>query len=266
MPRADVVETLAFLPRRALGLFDATLTRLEVGLERIWLRPPSYRPEPWEVVVDGLEARLGPGLRAFLAEPALADVERDVSRAVEDLSSRAPFPLVYNADVSLARLCYAICRAVRPAVVVETGVAYGVTSAFILQALEVNGHGALHSVDRPPFVRDVERFVGCLVPTALRGRWRLHRGVSGRLLPRLLPRLRRADVFVHDSRHTYRNIRRELRTVTPYLAPDGVVIADDVDRNRAFQEWATWARPSFWSTARQAEKGSLLGVGVFDGR
>jgi predicted O-methyltransferase YrrM len=37
-----------------------------------------------------------------------------------------------------------------PNIVLETGAAYGVTSAFIVQALEVNRKGTLISVDLPP--------------------------------------------------------------------------------------------------------------------
>ncbi|RMG03228.1 MAG: hypothetical protein D6735_08975 [Acidobacteria bacterium] len=71
--------------------------------------------------------------------------------------------------------------------VLETEVGYGVTSAFILKALEVNGHGTLHSVDLPPLGCDADQFVGILIPELLKYRWQLHRGVSRRVLPSLLP-------------------------------------------------------------------------------
>ncbi len=44
---------------------------------------------------------------------------------------------------------YAIVRLVRPRHVVEVGVSSGVSSAYLLQALERNEHGTLHSIDRP---------------------------------------------------------------------------------------------------------------------
>src|SRR5262249_30987585 len=50
-----------------------------------------------------------------------------------------------DADTSLGELAYAIARMLRPDVVIETGVARGITSAFVLAALEDNSHGRLES-------------------------------------------------------------------------------------------------------------------------
>jgi hypothetical protein len=254
---------LVLLAPGALGVHDRIMTRLEVFLERFWLRQPAYRPIEWDHLVQGLEARLGAGLAGFLGEPALADIEQAAHEGIRELAPRAPFPVVHNADLGLARLCYGICRAVKPSVVVETGVAYGVTSAFILKAMQVNGHGALHSVDRPPLGYRADSFVGFLVPDALRPRWHLHQGLSRRVLPSLLAQLQRVDVFLHDSRHTYRNMDWELRAVTPFLAHTSAVIADDVDRNVAFEYWVRERHPSFHATMRETDKGRLLGVGLF---
>src|SRR5439155_326535 len=44
---------------------------------------------------------------------------------------------------------YAIVRELRPRVAVETGVCNGVSTAFLLLALEANGFGELHSIDLP---------------------------------------------------------------------------------------------------------------------
>lgn len=44
---------------------------------------------------------------------------------------------------------YLLIRAIKPAIVVETGVAAGISSSHILKALCDNGSGFLHSVDLP---------------------------------------------------------------------------------------------------------------------
>jgi predicted O-methyltransferase YrrM len=44
---------------------------------------------------------------------------------------------------------YALLRELRPDVAVETGVCNGVSTAFLLLALDRNAHGALHSIDLP---------------------------------------------------------------------------------------------------------------------
>ena len=171
-----------------------------------------------------------------------------------------PFPIAHNAAPSLARLCYVLCRALRPAVVLETGVAYGVSSSFITKALALNGHGELHSVDRAPVRPGVESYIGALVPDELRSRWTLHRGTSRRLLPRLLPELEGLALFVHDSQHTYRNVSWELRTVMPHLTRPAAVLVDDVAANRAFEDWVERSRPAVSAVVAEEP----VGVAVLD--
>src|SRR5207302_4750615 len=114
---------------------------------------------------------------------------------------------------------YGLVRALRPAVVVETGVAAGATSAYVLAALEDNGVGHLHSVDLPQTRLVAAKMVVAAVPTALRSRWSYHWGASRRLLPPLLARLRGGvDLFVHDSDHSYTAMRWELEQAWASLA------------------------------------------------
>src|SRR5262245_53001084 len=47
---------------------------------------------------------------------------------------------------------YAIIRKFRPQLAVETGVCAGFSTAFILQAMQKNGSGRLHSIDLPEVV------------------------------------------------------------------------------------------------------------------
>ena len=163
-------------------------------------------------------------------------MEVNTRRLLASISHEDTFTLHWAADSLTAQLCYLACRLIEPETVVETGVAYGVSSAFILRAMEVNGSGTLHSVDLPPLRRQYERFWGIAVPDGLRGRWRLHRGTSARVLPQLLGEIPTLDLFVHDSLHTHKNMRREFDTVWPHLRDGALLLADDVERNRAFGE------------------------------
>jgi len=190
-------------------------------------------------------------------------IEAEVVKRMRSLEGIAPFTMTHNADFSLARLCYIVCRLLRPDIVVETGVAYGVTTAFILKALQINGKGNLHSVDLPPLGKNSNNFVGYLVSEELKDRWVLHRGVSKRVLPKLLPKLKKVDIFIHDSLHTYLNIKRELQLVTPYLSRPAVVIADDIQNNIAFQEWALKTKPTIWCAFQEEDKDALAGVAIF---
>src|SRR6266403_4839363 len=52
-------------------------------------------------------------------------------------------------EIARPRDLYVICRALEPEVVIETGVASGLSSAYILKALSDNVRGRLYSVDLP---------------------------------------------------------------------------------------------------------------------
>jgi predicted O-methyltransferase YrrM len=245
------------LPARPRDLFDHALGYADAAADRLLARRPGYETVAWEDLLATLEARFG-GVDAVLREPPLLELEARTRRLLAGMRGRDPFTPRWAADSLLARLCYLACRLLRPAVVVETGVAYGVSSAFVLAALERNGRGVLHSVDLPPLRRGTARAWGAAVPAGLEGRWRVHRGTGGRVLPGLLEELGAADLFLHDSLHTRRNMRREFEAVWPRLRPGGVLLADDVERNGAFGELRS-KKPALWCVVRDRERAPLHG-------
>jgi predicted O-methyltransferase YrrM len=133
---------------------------------------------------------------------------------------------------------YALVRLLRPDRVVETGVADGTTSAYILQALEDNGRGRLCSIDLPSERLPPEMAPGWIVDDGLRHRWTLRIGRSSELLKPLLNELGSIDVFLHDSLHTYDNMLFEYRTAWPFLRPGGLFLSHDIGRNSAFFDFA----------------------------
>ena len=134
---------------------------------------------------------------------------------------------------------YALVRLLQPEKVVETGVADGTTSAYILQALEDNGRGHLYSIDLPSPQLPPAKTPGWIVDAALRRRWTLRIGASSELLAPLLNELGQIDVFLHDSLHTYDNMLFEYRTAWPFLKTGGLVLSHDVGRNSAFFDFAS---------------------------
>jgi predicted O-methyltransferase YrrM len=248
---------LSLIPRHPLEFLDRTAGYADLALERLSRTPPPYETVGWERALKCLERE--PGRAAeILDEPALEEVEERTRRLLHDIRAEDAFSQRWAADSLFARLCYLACRLIGPTTVVETGVAYGVSAAFTLKALEKNGHGTLHSVDLPPLRREAERFWGVAVPREFRRRWHLHRGSSNRVLPPLLERLGTIDLFVHDSLHTRRNMNREFEAAWPRLRPGGIIFADDVERNPAFADLRR-RDPSLWLVVRDREKNPLHG-------
>jgi predicted O-methyltransferase YrrM len=150
---------------------------------------------------------------------------------------------------------YAILRKLRPRIAVETGVCNGVSTAFLLLALDANGEGELHSLDLPEIAgEDYEtgtfwdgkggavipagRQPGWMIPERLRDRWHLTIGRSQDVLPDLLRRLGAIDFFMHDSEHSEACMRFEFEHAWAALRPGGVLAADDVTQNSAFPDFA----------------------------
>ena len=145
----------------------------------------------------------------------------------------------FAADRSLGELLYQLVRGLRPALVVETGVAGGMSSAYILAGLADNEAGQLRSIDLPPAGLVVGGLIAAAVPPGLRDRWAYHWGASRRLLPELLAGNGGiVNLFVHDSDHSYSNMRWELEQAWEALSAGGWLVADDIDLHDAFRDVA----------------------------
>jgi predicted O-methyltransferase YrrM len=196
-----------------------------------------HREVPEALPPEEGRRRLGEIAGAWEEGPALARVRAWTPPAGVGEGERLATLLA--GDASLGELVYGLVRATRPEVVVETGVATGVTSAYLLAGLADNGRGTLHSVDLPPTALIAGGHVGAAVPAELRQHWRYHWGASRRLLPRLLTSLGgTVGLFVHDSDHRYAPMRWEMEQAWAGLAPGGWLVADDADYNDAFRDVA----------------------------
>ena len=204
---------------------DRTATIFEFEIDRL-RNPSTFSCVQPADLIRMLDQHLSQ-FSSFLNEPACLEMQDRMAKAKDNMDG------LHNPG--LGRICYAACRALKPSVVVETGVGFGFTSAFILRALEMNDHGALWSIDLPPL--GLSGQPGAFVPPELQPRWHLVVGRVRRRLPSLLQDLGAVDLFLHDSAHTYRNMTFEYRTVWPVLRPGGVMISDDVYLNRAFENF-----------------------------
>jgi len=187
------------------------------------------------------------GLREYLLERG-----REHKAAVERSGEQFSLGAIGYAE---GTYLYTVVRTLRPQVAVETGVANGFSTAFLLQALHANGEGRLHSIDLP---REVGRAYepgtfyegegragippgsepGWLVPDELRERWTLILGRSQEELPPLLERVGTIDFFMHDSEHSFDCMWFEFNAAWPRLREGGVLVSDDVNSTEAFARFA----------------------------
>lgn len=166
---------------------------------------------------------------------------------------------------------YAFVRELRPQHVVEVGVSSGVSSAYILQALDRNGEGTLHSVDLPSFPRGRSRrsapkeswtlppgrSSGWSVPFSLRARWDLRLGDKRVVLPLLGEELPKVDLFLYDVPHEDRAAFREFLSVDVRMSSGAVAIADHGPGGGLCDALRRWSRTRGGTPLRRA------GLGLF---
>lgn len=212
-----------------------------------------------------LVRELGADFALYLGEVERSGLEEAISVRLAKVKGMC-IPEIYDADRTLARWCYAITRVRKPKIVVETGVSHGITSAYILSALQANGAGRLFSIDLPPLGADSTIEVGCAVPDDLKSRWQLQLGTSRRLLPEVLRRQAPIDLFIHDSLHTLRTMDWEIRTASAALGAGGVLIADDIESNVAFRNWLNEGRgKEGFAVVTPGKESLMFGVSVLAG-
>ncbi len=169
-------------------------------------------------------------------------------------------------------MLYFLVRLLRPNKVLETGVKFGFSTTFILEALARNGAGKLTSIDQRNMtyrVQDPNQAsvcyvddsipsgfeTGCLVPEELRKNWSLVTGRTQECLPCVLDKLGTVDLFFRDSEHTYETMFYEFEEVWPHLATQGVLVSDNIDRNSAFDDFVRL-------TACRSRKFSYVGFAI----
>ena len=230
--------TLGCLPDEHYAVFEDWALILHKTIDAPWPCQESEQfGQVWEATVAGLTAA---GLRVGLA----------TYRGWND------------GDRAQASAIWCLVTHLRPAIVVETGVAHGLTTRVILEGLQRNGKGHLWSVDLPSVDPALHHEIGVAVPADLRSRWTYVAGTSRRRLPELVRRVGQVDLFVHDSLHTARNIGFELDTVWPALTPGGVAVVDDIHRSLGFSRFVDRVAPGAWVATRHVTGDGLWGTAI----
>jgi len=152
-------------------------------------------------------------------------------------SPEKPYPLDYSINADSRRFLYILCRILKPKNIVETGVAYGLSSMYILKALQKNQVGTLHSIDSVfrPWQR--KEMIGAIIPDDLKSRWNFVFGKSNEKLEQIYEKTENVDIFIHDSLHTYKNMIFEFEFAEKNMRKNGIILSDDVLDNDAFYDF-----------------------------
>lgn len=145
-----------------------------------------------------------------------------------------------NAGLDL-KFCRSLCNLIifsKPNLVFETGVAYGISSSYILLGLDFINHGKLISTDYLFFPFHSKETVGQAIPDQLKARHELIVSRSKEKLYDVLKKTNSIDVFLHDSNHTYKHMMLEFKTAWPNIKNSGFLLSDNVHWNDAFLDFA----------------------------
>lgn len=148
-----------------------------------------------------------------------------------------------------AQILYFLIRKIKPKIIIETGVAAGESTGYILQAIHDNGTGKLYSIDLPFqwYIYGNHKLhldslpagktPGYLVPEKLKKNWQLLLGHTKTELPKLLKRLGLIDTFIHDSEHSYKIMMFEYANSWPFIQKGGYLISDDISYTKAWEKF-----------------------------
>jgi predicted O-methyltransferase YrrM len=173
--------------------------------------------------------------QAPIAAPTISRIEEEFAALSDILRERyrvvgLTHPAGWAIDRGSSLLIYAIVRLVKPDRIVETGVANGHSTFFLLRALDLNQRGKLYSIDIAPSA-------GSLLSPQDKARWTLSvlpRGFRKRGLKKVLEVISPIDMFLHDSGHLYYWQRFEYETALRYMQKGGYILTDDADASFAF--------------------------------
>jgi hypothetical protein len=212
-----------------------------------------YRPEEaWlERLHDGF------GVESCQEEDAFGAAWSELESGAGELHVES-----HDGDRAFARALWCVVRHTGARRLVETGVARGVSSRILLEALDPVPGGGLWSVDLPLLSDDWAGLQGTAVPPELRESWTYVRGPSKRVLPRLLGRIGPIDVFVQDSRGTTGTAGFEFRAAWDAMRPGGVLIANSVERSPAFARFTAEVAPTLTLVAPFTRKRGVFGIAV----
>ncbi len=182
----------------------------------------------FETSYDGNEAILK--ILSNVNDEQVKDISIDFEGLLHELNRRLPDSALGLSKES-TRLLYLLVRIERPICVLETGVANGISTYFILNALIKNNFGSLTSID-------ISQNVASFLTDGEKKRWTL-RVLNTNRNPRnqylqIIEGLQDLSIYLHDGDHSYPWQKMEYIKALNKLKPGGILLSDDVDSSYAF--------------------------------
>ena len=148
-------------------------------------------------------------------------------------------------------LLYFLIRKFKLVNIVETGVAAGWTSLFILRALKKNNNGYLYSSDFPYFrLKNPEEHIGLLAKKeSNKCNWFLDIRGDDIALPEIVTQLKNntIDLLHYDSDKSYSGRRKALEVLNSKINSKTIIIFDDIQANLHFKDYIEKNNKSFIS-------------------
>jgi hypothetical protein len=177
-------------------------------------------------------AARGLGCEAEVVRGLLDELDRD-ERLRQDIDERRR-PALLDRDPPLGqrRLWWVAARLLKPELIVETGVWYGLGSAVLLRALERN---AEEGFEGRLMAFDIDPTAGWLVHPRHRDRWTLVRENTAAALHERL-RGTRVGLFIADTAPAYELERHEFELALSHAAAPAVLLASNGSQTQALRD------------------------------
>jgi hypothetical protein len=166
---------------------------------------------------------LGSDFSTILGYMEEAEGDPELKRHIEDATAASPFASLADREIRFGRRLgwYAFVRAMKPQVVIETGVDKGLGSCLLCAALMRNseeGHEGRY------FGTDINPDAGYLLSGKYSQYGRILYGDSIESLRSLNTQV---DLFINDSEHSAEYEGREYEIIAPKLSEQAIVLGDN---------------------------------------
>jgi predicted O-methyltransferase YrrM len=186
----------------------------------LWDRIETLRSQAMrsQEPVEQIDFGAGKANETLSMDAMAAGRKRDRTVAQMTGASKSPF---------WAGVLFRLVRSLRRENALELGTCLGVSAAYQAGAMELNGKGALTSLEGAPALADISR--RHLDGLGLGGRVAIVRGRFSDTLPAVLRDRGPFDFVFIDGHHDGNATRAYCDQIQPHLAPGAVVVFDDID-------------------------------------